>query len=440
MAWSSPSIPFLLLRHLINEDASKSAKVRANQAIYHFLASFMPYRRGKAGGEFLSGQAKGPRTGVFLCRCDGAVTITVDEAQLSHRMRQMEGVGHIEPMDFLCHPEHRERMSAAIRENKLDRAVVAACSPRLYQAEFEAAGRAAGLSGNMVEMANIREQCAWIHSEDRAEATRKAGDIISMAAAKLAMATPQEEGTRARVKEENCSGCGVCQATCRVNAIKMLDVVGRPGHRVAQVNQSICEGCGACVAACPSAAMDQARFSNLEVSAEIDAVTPQVGSETENFPNVVVFTCHWCSYAAADRAGLMRLEVDHSFRAIRTMCSARVDPEWVMRALSRGADGVLILAGKPGRCHYEVGSIRTNRRMALLKQVVLQLGFDEGRFRTVFVDSDEPEAYQREINQFIAQVREVGPNPMRLPAGEPQTVAYQFQGVSEANMRARGLL
>jgi len=355
-------------------------------------------------------------------------------------VKGLEGVVHTESGDFLCHPEQRDKITKTIKEKKLDRAVIAACSPRLYQAEFEAAGKAANLTGNMVEMANIREQCSWIHSGNRDEVTRKAHDLIAMTAAKLAVATSQEEGTRARVKEENCSGCGVCQATCRVNAIKMLDIVDKPGHRVAQVNAPVCEGCGACVAACPSAAMDQARFSNLEVSSEIDVITPPVRSETENFPNVVVFTCHWCSYAAADKAGLMRLEVDPSFRTIRTMCSARIDPEWVMRALSRGADGVLILAGKPGRCHYEVGSIRTNRRMALLKQVVQQLGFDEDRFRTVFVDSDEAMAYQKEIDAFLAQIREIGPNPMRLPEGEPQLTPYQFQGVSEANMRARGLL
>jgi coenzyme F420-reducing hydrogenase delta subunit/ferredoxin len=383
---------------------------------------------------------KGPRTGVFICTCNGSVDITLDTEELLSSSAKMDGVIHTKRGGFLCHPDQLSHITKDIIDNDLDRVVIAACSPRLYQSEFEKAGKDAGLSTNMVEMANIREQCAWVHSMDRVETNRKAVDLVAMSAAKLFVATPQEEGTRARIKEENCSGCGVCQATCRVNAIKMVDLVDKPGHRVAQVIPSVCEGCGACVAACPSAAMDQTRFSNLEVSTEIDTVTPMVVGEEENFPNVVVFTCHWCSYAAADKAGLMRLEMDPHFRTIRTMCSARVDPEWVMRAFSRGADGVLILAGKPGRCHYEVGSIRTNRRMSMLKEVVLQLGFDEGRFRTAFIDSDEPMAYQREIETFISKVREIGPNPLRIPAGEPQLATYQSQGVSEANMKARGLL
>ncbi len=346
----------------------------------------------------------------------------------------------METIDFLCHRRSRDRISEAIRSEKLDRLVIGACSPLLYLKEFEEAAGKAGLMPSMVEMVNLREQCSWIH-KDKKEASKKAEDQISMALAKVSVAKPNNEGTKVRVNDEACSGCGVCQATCRVNAIKMVDIPGRPGHRLADVNSSVCEGCGACVAACPSAAMDQARFSNAEVTAEIDSITPLLNSETEKFPNVVVFACHWCSYAAADLAGIKRLQVSPDFRVIRTMCSARIDPEWVMRALSRGADGVLILAGKPGRCHYEVGSIRTNRRMSLLNAVIKQLGFDENRFRTMYVDSDEPETFQRSVDEFVKMIKDIGPNPMRIPEPEePQTVPLQFNTISEAQMKARGLL
>jgi coenzyme F420-reducing hydrogenase delta subunit/ferredoxin len=368
------------------------------------------------------------------------MTPTLDIDDIASRSRRLEGVAHVEVAEFLCHEKSRHHISKAIASKDLDRVVIAACSPLVYLKQFEEAASSSGLMPSMVEMANIREQCSWIHS-DREEATKKAGDLVEMAVAKLSRARPNDEGTRVRVKEDACSGCGVCQSTCRLNAIKMIDVPGRPGHRLATVIPSLCEGCGACVAACPSGAMDQVRFSNAEVSAEIDTITPQLGSETENFPNVVVFACHWCSYAAADLAGMKRLQAKPGFKVIRTMCSARVDPEWVMRALSRGADGVLILAGKPGRCHYEVGSIRTNRRMALAQMVVKQLGFDEDRFHTIFVDSDEPERFQLSVDEFIGKIEELGPNPMRIPEPEePQTVPLQFGSISDAQMRARDLL
>jgi coenzyme F420-reducing hydrogenase delta subunit/ferredoxin len=388
----------------------------------------------------LSDVAKSHRTGVFLCTCHGAMSATLDIEAVRASSKKIEGVAFVEAMDFLCHRASRDRISEAIKSQRLDRVVVGACSPLLYLKDFEEATGKAGLMPSMLEMANLREQCSWVH-KDKEQATAKAKDLVAMAVAKLSRAIPNNEGTKVKVKDDACSGCGVCQATCRVNAIKMLDIAGKPGHRLASVNPSVCEGCGACVAACPSAAMDQARFSNAEVIAEIDSITPMLESETEGFPNIVVFACHWCSYAAADLAGIKRLQMPPEFKVIRTMCSARVDPEWVMRALSRGADGVLILAGKPGRCHYEVGSIRTNRRMSLLNVVIKQLGFDENRFSTVFVDSDEPESFQRSVEGFVKLIKEIGPNPMRIPEPEePKTVPLQFGTISEAQMRARGLL
>ncbi|HUL39714.1 MAG TPA: hydrogenase iron-sulfur subunit [Methanomassiliicoccales archaeon] len=388
----------------------------------------------------MSDAARAPRTGVFLCTCHGAMSVTLDIDSLHARSKAIEGVAHVETAEFLCHRRSRDRISEAIKSERLDRVVIGACSPLLYLKEFEEAAGRSGLMPSMVEMTNLREQCSWVH-KDKKQASKKAEDMIAMAVAKLRQAKPNDEGTKVKVKDEACSGCGVCQATCRVNAIKMLDITGKPGHRLASVNPAVCEGCGACVAACPSAAMDQARFSNAEVTAEIDSLTPSLESETERFPNVIVFACHWCSYAAADLAGIKRLQISPEFRVIRTMCSARIDPEWVMRALSRGVDGVLILAGKPGRCHYEVGSIRTNRRMSLLNAVIKQLGFDEHRFRTIFVDSDEPEAFQKNVDDFIKLIKDIGPNPMRIPEPEePQTVPLQFDSISEAQMKARGLL
>jgi coenzyme F420-reducing hydrogenase delta subunit/NAD-dependent dihydropyrimidine dehydrogenase PreA subunit len=382
------------------------------------------------------------RTGVFLCRCGGTIPITIDIGLLESETKGMSGVVHTSTSDFLCHLDSRKQITETIVSENLDRVVIAACSPLLYGKEFREAVEKGRVKGCLMEMANIREQCAFIHSE-KEKATPKAAIMIGMAVAKLAVTGQKESDNKAVVKPENCSGCGVCLSTCRVSAVKLIDDPGRPGRKVATVDPKMCEGCGACVAACPSAAMDQNCFSNHEVTAEIDALTPVRATEDEGFPNIVVFTCNWCSYAAGDLAGIKRMQGQASFKVIRTMCSARVDPEWVMRALSRGADGVLILAGKPGRCHYEVGSIRTNRRMLLLKEVIQQLGFDQARFRTAFVDSDQPELYQQEVEAFIENIKEIGPNPTRTP--EPlervYSTDYQFgSGISEAAMKARNLI
>ncbi|HXZ23471.1 MAG TPA: 4Fe-4S dicluster domain-containing protein, partial [Methanomassiliicoccales archaeon] len=209
----------------------------------------------------MEGSVPSPRTGVFICTCGGSIALTIEMKELEDYARALEGVVHVENVDYLCHPEARERIASVVRGDHLDRVVVAACSPRLYLKEFQDTVATVGLAGCMVEMANIREQCAWVHSEEPIGATRKAKDLVSMAAAKLARVKTGEGGSISMVKPELCSGCGVCEATCRLSAIKMVPDAGRPGKRIATVLPKVCEGCGACVAACPAAAMDQACFS-----------------------------------------------------------------------------------------------------------------------------------------------------------------------------------
>ena len=75
-------------------------------------------------------------------------------------------------------------------------------------------------------------------------------------------------------------------------------------------------------------------------------------------PLIVAFCCNWCSYAGADNAGVGRRQMPPNFRIIRTMCSARIDPDFVLRALSKGADGVIVLGCHPADCHYIGGNYR----------------------------------------------------------------------------------
>ncbi|MFA5312648.1 MAG: hydrogenase iron-sulfur subunit, partial [Methanomassiliicoccales archaeon] len=202
-----------------------------------------------------------------------------------------------------------------------------------------------------------------------------------------------------------------CESVCNINAVQLAPDKDYEGKRRATVNPKACVGCGACVSACPTSALDQTYFSNKQMLAQIEDVLSRK-DESGNAPNVLVFTCNWCSYSSADRAGLMRISIDPSFRTIRVMCSARIDPEWIIKALSLGADGILVLAGKPGRCHYETGNIRTRKRMMLLNMVFKELGFDEKRFQMEFVDSEQPELFAKVVNDYIQVVKELGPNPI----------------------------
>lgn len=129
-------------------------------------------------------------------------------------------------------------------------------------------------------------------------------------------------------------------------------------------------------------------------------------------PKIIAFCCNWCSYAGADLAGVSRLQMPTNFLVLRAMCSARVDPEHVLRAFAKGADGVMVLGCHPADCHYIGGNYRTRRRIALLKMLLEQYGLDPERLKLEWVSASEGVKFQSTIKEFVDLVRELGPNPI----------------------------
>ena len=126
-------------------------------------------------------------------------------------------------------------------------------------------------------------------------------------------------------------------------------------------------------------------------------------------PKIVVFCCNWCSYAGADLAGTSRLKIKPYFRVIRTMCSGRVEPTFILLAFSSGADGVMIAGCHPGECHYSSGNYKARRRITLLKNTLPQLGIESERLRLEWISASEAPKFQSAVNGFIDKVTELGP-------------------------------
>lgn len=130
-------------------------------------------------------------------------------------------------------------------------------------------------------------------------------------------------------------------------------------------------------------------------------------------PRIVGFLCNWCSYTGADLAGTSRIPYSPSIRVIRVMCSARVDPTFVLRSLSEGADGVLICGCHPGDCHYSEGNYKALRRMALLKRLVKDFGIEEERVRLEWVSASEGKRFAEVVDDMTHKIRELGPSKVR---------------------------
>jgi F420-non-reducing hydrogenase iron-sulfur subunit len=126
-------------------------------------------------------------------------------------------------------------------------------------------------------------------------------------------------------------------------------------------------------------------------------------------PRIVGFLCNWCSYAGADGAGVARLQYAPNMTVIRVMCSGRVSPEMVIRAFREGADGVFVLGCHIGDCHYISGNHRTAKRIPMLQNLLGYVGIDPRRLRLDWVSSAEGPKLARVVDEFVAEIRELGP-------------------------------
>ncbi len=131
-------------------------------------------------------------------------------------------------------------------------------------------------------------------------------------------------------------------------------------------------------------------------------------------PNILGFLCNWCSYAGADLAGTSRMKYPSNLKSIRVMCSGRVDPSFVLEALRKGVDGVLIAGCHPGDCHYQSGNYKTNRRIKLLKKLLEELGIDPQRVRFEYVSASEGQKFATIVTEFVAEIKKLGPNPITI--------------------------
>jgi F420-non-reducing hydrogenase iron-sulfur subunit len=126
-------------------------------------------------------------------------------------------------------------------------------------------------------------------------------------------------------------------------------------------------------------------------------------------PKLVGFLCNWCSYTGADLAGTARMKYPPNVRVIRVMCSGRVDPNFILEALARGADGVLVLGCHPGDCHYTEGNYKCQRRLPLTRKLAEQMGIDPRRIRLEWVSASEGARFTQVVTEFTEQVRALGP-------------------------------
>ncbi len=135
-------------------------------------------------------------------------------------------------------------------------------------------------------------------------------------------------------------------------------------------------------------------------------------------PRIIAFFCNWCTYTAADLAGVSRMKYAPTTRVVRVMCSGRIDPQFVLAAFSQGADGVLIGGCHPGDCHYIEGNYKMLRRFNLLKRMLSDMGIEKERVRLEWISASEGDRVKKVVNEMTEQIKALG--PLKLPEAMAQ--------------------
>ena len=127
-------------------------------------------------------------------------------------------------------------------------------------------------------------------------------------------------------------------------------------------------------------------------------------------PTIVAFLCNWCSYTGADLAGTSRMKYAPNIRVIRVMCSGRIEPTFVFKALREGADGVLICGCHPGDCHYHEGNYKCLRRYHLLQKYIRQMGIEPERLRLEWISASEGKQFAELVDEMTEVLVKLGPS------------------------------
>ena len=133
------------------------------------------------------------RIGVFVCECGTNIAASVDVDKLVEDAKEMGDVVYTAKNRYMCAEPGQQEIKKAIEEHKLNRVVIAACSPRMHEPTFRECVSSVGLNPYLVDMANIREQCSWVHMGDPKAATKKAKDIMKAYIARARYLEAQDE-------------------------------------------------------------------------------------------------------------------------------------------------------------------------------------------------------------------------------------------------------
>src|SRR3990172_5727952 len=225
------------------------------------------------------------RTGIYICHCGSNIAGTIDVEEVTKFASTLKDVVVARDIQLACGDSGQEQIKKDILEQKLDRIVMAACSPRLHEVTFRRLLEQSGLNKHLLEMVNIREQGSWVHANHNGLATQKAKDLVAMGAARVALLSPLEKRTVPANKDVLVIGAGVAGIEAALTLANMgtkVYLVEREptiGGKMALMNEVFpSNDCSLCVLAPKMSDVQNHTNITLYTNSEITGIRGRAGN------------------------------------------------------------------------------------------------------------------------------------------------------------------
>ena len=174
-------------------------------------------------------------------------------------------------------------------------------------------------------------------------------------------------------------------------------------------------------------------MADAEITAADEAVAaageaPKKTVDPNFEPEIIVFACHYCAYAAADLAGSMRLQYPSNIRMIKLPCTGKLEVIHLLRAIEAGADGVYAAGCMEGECHYLKGNLWARKRVDHVKDLLSELGIEPERVEMYNMSSAMGAKFAEVATEFTQRIKELGPNPVKREGVNPHAAAREALG------------
>jgi F420-non-reducing hydrogenase iron-sulfur subunit len=133
-------------------------------------------------------------------------------------------------------------------------------------------------------------------------------------------------------------------------------------------------------------------------------------------PEIIVFCCNYCGYAAADLAGAKRMQYPPNVRIIHSPCTGKIEMEHLLGAFEKGVDGILIAGCLEGGCHFQEGNLRARKRSDRIREMLDEIGVGRDRLIMVNLSAAMAPTFVQRVQEIVQTVRAMGPNPLKAKA------------------------